>query len=199
MELHSILRHRRLRTLLQPILDLDGGTLHGHEGLIRGPSDSTLHSPLALLRGADQAGLRLEAELICIDTIIGDFARQRLDGKLFLNLSPKVMADHHPRPLDELLAMLKANHLAPDRIVIELTEDGQPAESNTLHDILSDYRRVGLFIALDDLGEGYSSLRRWSELRALCRYVWNLTVISYERSSQASVARPAPAGCPANA
>ncbi|NTV93931.1 MAG: EAL domain-containing protein [Thiobacillus sp.] len=165
MELHSILRHRRLQTLLQPILDLDSGTLHGHEGLIRGPSDSMLHSPLALLHSADQAGLRLDAELICIDTIIGDFARLHLDGKLFLNLSPKVMADHHPRPLDDLLAMLKANHLGPDRIVIELTEDGEPAESDSLHAVLVEYRRAGLLVALDDLGEGYSSLRRWSELR----------------------------------
>jgi diguanylate cyclase (GGDEF)-like protein len=165
MELHSILRHRRLQTLLQPILDLDGGTLYGHEGLIRGPSDSMLHSPLALLRAAEQAGLRLEAELICIDTIIGDFARQQLDGKLFLNLSPKVMVDHHPRPLDELLAMLKANHLAPERIVIELTEDGEPPEVSALFNALTSYRRHGLCVALDDLGEGYSSLRRWSELR----------------------------------
>ena len=165
MELPGILRHRRLQTLLQPILDLDGGCLHGHEGLIRGPSDSRLHSPLALLRAADQIGLRLDAEMICIDTIIGDFARQHLDGKLFLNLSPKVMLDHHPRPLDELLAMLKANHLTADRIVIEITEDGESAESAGLLDILAGYRKAGLQIALDDLGEGYSSLRRWSELR----------------------------------
>ncbi|TCJ18213.1 GGDEF domain-containing protein [Parasulfuritortus cantonensis] len=165
MELASILRHRRLQPLLQPILDLEDAGAHGYEGLIRGPSDSVLHSPFALLRAADQAGLRLETELLCIDIIVADFARQGLAGRLFLNLSPRLMVDHHPLPLERLQATLRAHSVAPERIVIELTEDAVPAESAALLDVLPDYRGLGLHIALDDLGEGYSSLRRWSELR----------------------------------
>lgn len=162
--LHEILRHRRLQSLLQPILDLDSGRVHGYEGLIRGPSDSMLHSPVALLRAADQAGLRAETELLCIDVIVSDFARQKLDGQLFINLSPLVL-ESKIRMLGDLLSILKANYLPADRIVIELTEDGTPSDPATLFANLADYRSEGLRFALDDLGEGYSSLRRWSELR----------------------------------
>mgnify|MGYP001101878494 FL=1 len=164
MQLHDILRHRRLQSLLQPILDLDTGRIHGYEGLIRGPSDSILHSPLALLRTAEQNGLRAEAELLCIDVIVEEFARQHLDGLLFLNLSP-ILLVNHARLLGDLFSILKANRLGADRVVIELTEDSEPPDSSSLIAILADYRAAGLRIALDDLGEGYSSLRRWSELR----------------------------------
>jgi diguanylate cyclase (GGDEF)-like protein len=164
MLLQDILRHRRLQSLLQPILDLDTGRVHGYEGLIRGPSDCILHSPQALLRAADQAGLRVATELLCLDVIVGDFARQRLEGRLFLNLSPTLLVDHASL-LDDLLAILKANHLAPERVVVELTEDGEPSEPARLLATLAAFHARGLQFALDDLGEGYSSLRRWSELR----------------------------------
>lgn len=164
MQLHEILRHRRLQSLLQPIMDLDGGHIHGYEGLIRGPSDSMLHSPLALLRAAQQAGLRMEAELLCIDVIVGDFVRQHLDQLLFLNLSPTLITGRSAL-LGDLLAILKAHHLPAERIVIELTEDGDAADTADLNASLADYRAAGFRFALDDLGEGYSSLRRWSELR----------------------------------
>jgi len=164
MQLHDILRHRRLQPLLQPILDLDSGRIHGYEGLIRGPSDSILHSPLALLRAADQAGLRAETEILCIDVIVADFARQKLDGMLFINLSPVVL-ETRGGLLDDLLSILKSNYLAPDRVVVELTEDGTPSDLQRLFDNLAEFRAKGLRFALDDLGEGYSSLRLWSELR----------------------------------
>lgn len=164
MQLHDILRHRRLQPLLQPILDLDSGRIHGYEGLIRGPSDCILHSPLALLRAADQAGLRAETEILCIDVIVADFARQKLDGMLFINLSPVVL-ETRGGLLDDLLSILKSNYLAPDRVVVELTEDGTPSDLQRLFDNLAEFRAEGLRFALDDLGEGYSSLRLWSELR----------------------------------
>ncbi len=162
--LHDILRHRRLHALLQPIVDLESGQLHGHEGLIRGPSDSLLHSPLALMRAADLDGLRAETEILCIDTIAAAFARLRLEGRLFINLSPVVVAGH-ARLLGDLLSILKSNYLSSDRVVIELTEDGSAAEMPNLMDILVEFQAEGFRFALDDLGEGYSSLRRWSELR----------------------------------
>ncbi len=160
----DILLHRRLQSLFQPILDLDTGHIHGYEGLIRGPSDSMQHSPLALLKAADLAGLRAEMEILCIEVIIGDFSRLKLDANLFINLSPRFVSCSTPT-LDRLLLILKTHQLPPERVVIELTEDSNPDEMSDQGDCLNRYREHGFRFALDDLGEGYSSLRRWSEHR----------------------------------
>src|SRR3546814_16614519 len=55
--------------------------------------------------------------------------------------------------------------IAPENIVIELTESNSTSNYPRLRQAASDYRGFGLQIAIDDLGEGFSSLRLWSELR----------------------------------
>lgn len=58
--LTSILRNKVLTPLFQPIVDLNGGDIIGHEGLIRGPQDCPLHSPIALFETARREGRVLE-------------------------------------------------------------------------------------------------------------------------------------------
>lgn len=43
--LHEIIDQRQLSALFQPIIDMHSGDIIGYEGLIRGPSNSPLHSP----------------------------------------------------------------------------------------------------------------------------------------------------------
>ena len=54
--LDSILAHGDLHCLFQPILSLSERRLVGYEALTRGPSNSPLHSPLALFAVARQCG-----------------------------------------------------------------------------------------------------------------------------------------------
>jgi EAL domain-containing protein (putative c-di-GMP-specific phosphodiesterase class I)/GGDEF domain-containing protein len=163
-QLLDILRHGGLHCLFQPILELETGRIHGHEGLIRGPSDSMLHAPLALLRTADQAGMRGEVELICLNTLVREFTKAGLPGLLFLNLSPSVLCSDD-RIIGRLLGTLAEQGLAPERVVIELTEGHTQDTPENLIATLSRIQETGLRFALDDLGEGFSSLRRWVDLK----------------------------------
>lgn len=63
--LDSILAHGDLHCLFQPILSLSERRLVGYEALTRGPSNSPLHSPLALFAVARQCGRLSELELLC--------------------------------------------------------------------------------------------------------------------------------------
>jgi EAL domain-containing protein (putative c-di-GMP-specific phosphodiesterase class I) len=60
---------------------------------------------------------------------------------------------------------LEALELRPASVVIELTEDFPAIDLRLLREALLLYRSMGFRVALDDLGEGFSSLRLWSELR----------------------------------
>lgn len=55
--------------------------------------------------------------------------------------------------------------LKPDQVIIELTEHHPAYNFKTIHDSLQTFRAMGFQVALDDLGEGFSSLRLWSELK----------------------------------
>jgi sensor c-di-GMP phosphodiesterase-like protein len=46
--LYDILARRQLSAVFQPIVHMRSGEIIAYEGLVRGPSDSALHSPLNL-------------------------------------------------------------------------------------------------------------------------------------------------------
>ena len=73
-------------TLLQPILDMVEGSIAGYEALTRGPSDSPLHSPEALFKVG--YGRLLDLDLACSNMAFATFARLKLPGRLFVNLTP---------------------------------------------------------------------------------------------------------------
>ena len=167
--LHDILDQRDLSALFQPIMDFSSGTFLGYEGLIRGPADSPLHSPVNLFGAARQQGLSLEIEMLCRQIVLESFAVQNLPGNLFLNVSPEALT-HPSFKNGQTLSYLENLGIDPKRVIIEITEN-QPsfdfATSNfeAMRNALLHYRGMGFQIAIDDLGEGFSSLRLWSELR----------------------------------
>ncbi|MBU1690474.1 MAG: GGDEF domain-containing protein [Gammaproteobacteria bacterium] len=162
--LQEIIAQRRLTALFQPVLLMRNGEIAGYEGLIRGPSDSPLHSPHNLFRAANENGLAVEVEHLCRQVVLESFARLNLPGKLFLNVSPECLLQQNTRH-GETLAYIHKLGLRPDRIVIELTENQRTYDYNLLREAAKHYRDMGFEIAIDDLGEGFSSLRLWSELR----------------------------------
>ena len=162
--LSSILTHGDLHSLFQPIVSLSDRRILGYEALTRGPSNSALHSPLSLFAVARQAGRLSELELACRESACRRFSQQKLEGKLFLNISPESLleASHPP---GRTLQLLQRYGIPPSRVVIELTEQTPTDDFGLLYNALYHYRDMGFSIALDDLGAGYSSLRLWSELR----------------------------------
>ena len=65
--LREIIDQRRLNAVFQPIINLAHADFLGFEGLIRGPADSPLHTPVKLFGAAEQHGLSLEVEMLARD------------------------------------------------------------------------------------------------------------------------------------
>src|SRR5471032_1456595 len=162
--LQDIIARRQLSALFQPIIDLRSGAVIAYEGLIRGPSDSPLHAPLNLFKAARAYQLTVEVEHLCRRVVLERFAEMALPGKLFLNVSPECLLQRDARHGKTLEALAEIG-IHPDRIIIELTENQPTYDYEAMREAVLHYRNMGFQIANDDLGEGFSSLRLWSELR----------------------------------
>lgn len=162
--LHEIIERRQLTALFQPIMDMQTAEIIGYEGLIRGPSDSPLHSPLNLFKVARSANLTVQVEHLCRRVVLEKFAELALPGKLFLNVSPECLLQPAAKH-GETLGFIHETGINPDRVIIELTENQPTYDYELLLEAVGHYRQMGFQIAIDDLGEGFSSLRLWSELR----------------------------------
>lgn len=163
-ELDNILRAEDLIVLFQPIVAAGDQAIYAYEALIRGPSNSALHSPLNLFDTAGRAARVVDLDLLCRRLAIEAFSRLALPGRLFLNVMPASLLQHDFR---EGLTrnFLEKVGLSPERVVIELTEHTPIQDYELMRQAVAHYRDMGFRVALDDLGAGYSSLRHWTELR----------------------------------
>ena len=162
--LDDILETGRLTAFFQPIVDFRSQSYIAFEGLIRGPQDTALHMPQSLFEAAERHGRRKMLERACRETIFRAFARLKLPGKLFINSSLDCLDDElfQNGGTSDLLYQIG---LGPNRVVIELTENQRIKDFPNIHQVLSQYRKQGYQIAIDDLGEGFANLRMWSEIQ----------------------------------
>ena len=102
--------------------------------------------------------------MLCRQIVLESFAAQNLPGQLFLNVSPEALT-HPSFKNGQTLAYLENLGIDPERVIIEITENQPTFDFEGMRNALLHYRSMGFKIAMDDLGEGFSSLRLWSELR----------------------------------
>jgi diguanylate cyclase (GGDEF)-like protein len=151
-----------LEAHFQPIAALRDGSIFGYEGLIRGPAGE-LRNPVELFDAIRAHGLGLAFEVACARTVVRAFAELGMPGQLAVNFSgPNIERLVH-RSSDGLAFLLDAG-IEPERIVIELTEHERVADPLSLKAHAAELRALGMTFAIDDFGDGHSSLRLWAEL-----------------------------------
>jgi EAL domain-containing protein (putative c-di-GMP-specific phosphodiesterase class I)/GGDEF domain-containing protein/predicted transcriptional regulator len=163
-ELLRILEGKLLTPVYQPIVSVNQRQIVGYEALIRGPSDSPLHSPMNLFDMAARHDLQAKLEFVCREAAICRFAQMSLPGKLFINVSPSILLEPGFKS-GETLKFIQSSGLEPQVIIIELTEHQPTDDYQIMREAVDHYRSMGFQIALDDLGAGYSGLRLWAELK----------------------------------
>jgi diguanylate cyclase (GGDEF)-like protein len=160
----QVLARRALQAYYQPIVELKTGKVMGHESLIRGPLDSPLHFPDALFEAARSEELTLRLEQACIVEGLRSWASRAQDKRLFVNLSAQTlvaMVDQFS--LSGMMQSLQDLGIAPSALVIEITEHDRVTDMSRLIQVGSELHAMGMRFALDDFGDGRSSLRLWAE------------------------------------
>ena len=164
LALDRVIRFDELSIHFQPIVDLAERRILGFEALTRGPSDSPLHSPLVLFDIAARCGRLVELERRVVRVIVRRFVQLALPGRLFLNVTADTLIAARDRAglIAREFSELK---LPAARIVVELTETRPAFDQEGLREAIRVLRGLGFLMALDDLGEGFASLKRWVEMR----------------------------------
>lgn len=90
-ELFKIINKRLLSAVFQPIVNIRMRNIHGYQSLIRGPSNSLLHSPSTLFDVAEKSGTLFNLEMLAREIASHAFSKLNLPGKIFLNVSSAVL------------------------------------------------------------------------------------------------------------
>lgn len=160
-DLRDILQKKSLQILFQPIVFLKTGLPIGYEALARGPKGTLFENPAELFTFAAEANMFNELDSICRDLSIGGASFLKNGEILFLNIDPGTTGT----PRFKTLEFLGNSKIAPSQICLEITERTFVKNFAMLSTNLKDVRSKGVRVAIDDIGEGYSSLNAIAELK----------------------------------
>lgn len=164
--LKKVLQDGALYPVFQPIVNLADASVYAHEALIRGPTGSALHTPDALLKAAAEEGLGYEFESACVTAALQHWGVLRSGGRLFVNISANALISvFDARGREGLLRWILDLHVMPRTLVLEITEHERVHDMDRLALVVQEIRSSGVSLALDDFGDGHSSLRLWSQLK----------------------------------
>ncbi|MBL8585013.1 MAG: EAL domain-containing protein [Rhizobiaceae bacterium] len=148
----------------QPIVDLRTRETIGFETLARW-TDRDLGTvvPAVFIPLAEERGIIGGLSQLVLSRATEAAARWPEHLFLSFNLSPSQLVDQNTAA--RVLSILDNTGFDPRRLEIEITETGLMTDSISADRILSDLRREGIRISLDDFGTGQSSLGRLREFR----------------------------------
>jgi EAL domain-containing protein (putative c-di-GMP-specific phosphodiesterase class I) len=153
----------QVRSVYEPIVEVESRTVFGYEALARGPEGTELHTPYKLFATATEQDLLFQLDCLCRKSAL-DGARDYPRGaKLFLNVRPTTI--HDPSfQADTLEQTLARCELSPSDVVFEISEQESIENFAIFREVRDYYGKLGFQIALDDTGAGYASLEAVMEL-----------------------------------
>jgi EAL domain-containing protein (putative c-di-GMP-specific phosphodiesterase class I) len=147
--LDDVLEHGALRSVFQPIVDLEARTVFGFEALSRGPEGSVLERPDQLFGAARSEGRLAELDAACQATAVASAHAHAIASPLtlFVNIEPDATG---VGPLPEIGRDVRG--------IVELTERTLTTSLAELLPAVQSARERGWGVALDDVGADTRSL-----------------------------------------
>jgi EAL domain-containing protein (putative c-di-GMP-specific phosphodiesterase class I)/DNA-binding response OmpR family regulator len=152
---------RTIRTVFQPLLNLQTRDVLGYEALSRGPAGSEIESPDVIFEIARDFDLIWDLERLCIENVEPFLPEISKRGYLFFNLESHFIQQLQQRGTQVFDPFLKHRN----SIVIEITERSAIRDYRTFRRTLHNLKSMGFKIAIDDCGSGYASLEAVAELQ----------------------------------
>ena len=160
-DLRDAIAREQLRLHYQPVVDLAACRVVGAEALLR-----WRHPELGLVPPGDfiplleETGMIDEVGLWVLNTACRE-ARSWHDAglvglKMAVNLSARQLRD--PALSTMIVRTLERHRLAPEALELELTETAAMSDASHIRQLFGDLRALGVSVAIDDFGAGYSSL-----------------------------------------
>ena len=156
-ELDAAFRAGELQVWYQPIVDLATGQITSAEALIRWQHPQLgLLLPERFIPAAERGGLIIPIGRWVLQQACYDAARWPQDLPVAVNLQPEQLRD--PRLIEDVRRALSAGGLPAARLTLEVTESVLAHDARAAAETLARLRDMGITIAIDDFGGGYSTL-----------------------------------------
>ena len=156
-DLHSAIANDEFELYFQPRLDLAEGRIAAYEALIRwNHPEKGLVSPADFIPVAENSGQIIQIGKWVLNQALLAAAGEIPEARISINVSPVQFRDNDF--VDNVRETIESTGLPAGRIELEITENLLIEDDTRALSILTSLKEIGVKIALDDFGVGYSSL-----------------------------------------
>jgi diguanylate cyclase (GGDEF)-like protein/PAS domain S-box-containing protein len=163
-DLRSAVAAGQLALRYHPVIDVRSRKVVAFEALLRWnhPTRGEL-SPLLFIPLAEESGAIHEIGDWVLREACAELRRMHellpVDSRMTVSVNLSAVQLHAPGLVERVQQILEQTGLEPRRLVLELTESVLVEDVEDAVRILGRLRSIGVRLALDDFGAGYSSLR----------------------------------------
>ncbi len=162
-DLRRAVEQQQFFLVYQPIIDLERGSVAAVEALIRWrhPGRGVV-SPVEFVPAAEQIGLIVPIGRWVLQEACRQASEWHATGGLLraprmsVNISARQL--HESMLVETVSAALRASGLAPGDLTLEITESVLIDGADASVAVLSELKALGITLAVDDFGTGFSSL-----------------------------------------
>jgi diguanylate cyclase (GGDEF)-like protein/PAS domain S-box-containing protein len=144
-------------TVFQPVVDLTSGRIAGFEALGRPAGDDLEAGVEPLFAAADRLGYGRDLDWLCRRVALQEARLLPPGSTLFVNVGVSALLDP-VHDVDQMLLLVGWAGRHPCEVVLEITEREAVLDTGRLCEVLRDYRAHGFRFAVDDVGDGHSTL-----------------------------------------
>ena len=162
----DILKPGSLSVVFQPIVRVDGEapSLHGVEGLTRGPKGTNMESALVLFEYVRRKHQEMQVDRACVHAVLRAAARLDHQPAVTLNVHASTLS-RDPEFLTFLGDAAESHGVPLGRLTVDVVQHAPVWDGPSLQSALDALRHIGVGIALDDVGLGQSNFRMMLDCR----------------------------------
>jgi diguanylate cyclase (GGDEF)-like protein len=165
-QLMRALDHGELRVFYQPLVDLETGAVSAMEALVRWQHPELgLVPPIKFIPAAEKSGLIVAIGTWVLRTAckqLGEWRRAGADLAVAVNVSAREV--QAPDFLEVVTEAIASAGIEPHQLELELTETSALKDPEKSAAVLGKIAALGVRLAIDDFGSGYSSLMRLRQM-----------------------------------
>lgn len=166
--LRNAIAEKQFVAYYQPQIDIQSGRASGVEALVRWQHPQYgLVYPNDFITAAESCGIIDQLTWMVVDQVFHDaqhFATRGWVPTLSINVSAFSLCDL--KLPDRIMASAEATGIAPERIIVEITESGMVQKAAPVLDILARLRLRGVNLSIDDFGTGFSMMHQLKRIPA---------------------------------
>ena len=165
-DLKNAVRTKQLSVQYQPTICCKDGSIRGVEALARWQHPTLGNiSPERFISIAEETGLVREIDRLVLQKAIEDIGglmKSDLDIVLAVNISAAGIED--PFLVGEIAELIEVTGFDPTRLELEITESVAMRDPDSVCKSITGLRKLGIRLAIDDFGAGYSNLATLARL-----------------------------------